>query len=260
MNEHYWGIPEPIPSEVIAPSSYDRKHRKDAGLPEHNAPDHICISSPSFAFGEVIGKDAPVDPAKEAEKARKREEQKRLTEERARERARIAEEARAVHKAEVERNKALRAEISQRNKEEFLKNRARVAISMNPGSAEARAAARARYAKKDQARRRALTAQRREERRMEIAQTLPAGYIQLSDLKLKNITVNSLRSAVVDGVVPAFKYDRKWFVDKAVAELYDETSPARRHEQRLATIDKARAVSIAVRAQRKLSAKKDGVA
>lgn len=245
MPDHYWGTPEPIPSPVLAPSC-DKKGRDAEGCPSHNAPAHVCITASWFAFGDVIsGFEKAMTPEKEAaiaaKKAAEAAARAKAREEREAIRKAAADKARAESRAANERERQMRAEIARKNKEEFLKNKKAVAAAKDPGSPDARKAAKLRYYQKTKALRKAREAHKRELRRMELQSTIPEGFVKMATIKTVNIGHNALWQAANKGAFPVFKLNRHWYADKKAVEEYDRTAPERRSTSSAATLVAARA-------------------
>jgi len=108
-----YGNANAIPAEIIAPGSYDRKHREDTGDQLANWPDHLCITSAWFTVGPTADKgEYRPDPTPEEYEA---------YEAGRAERERIAQEKRyaasMLAKAKREREKADRQAASKSYKE-----------------------------------------------------------------------------------------------------------------------------------------------
>lgn len=88
MIKDYWGNAEATPSEIIAPSSYDRDERERRGYPTHAAPDHLCITFKGHSSkGHIHDRYDREDTPEEIEARRVKEAAKKAREE-AREKAR----------------------------------------------------------------------------------------------------------------------------------------------------------------------------
>jgi len=206
----------------------------------YNAPKHLVLTSPYFSLAPVgLHSDREMDDdeyeakvlAREealAEAAARREaEAEARRDERVRLKAIRDAEEKEARARKSEENKRLAGPRKERAKEVWLDT---TPVRLNGLSARERT---------EKQKKRSVRS-RREQKMIHRPKPRP-GYVPIKEAAA-GMTIPGLIIAIRKGAVPAEKLQRQWYVDKALARAYIESSDRRKHEQSLVSLAKARAV------------------